>query len=108
MDPGNEMENQDGERCPLCGREGLPLTVHHLVPKDEGGKKHPTVLVCRGCHSQIHATFSNKELAISCSTLEAILGDERIQKYIRWARKRPLERKIRVRKKRSNDKNKRK
>ncbi|MFB5661428.1 HNH endonuclease [Alteribacillus sp. HJP-4] len=51
-------------RCELCCREEIELTAHHLVPKDKGGVHGATALLCRACHRQIHAMYSNSELAL--------------------------------------------
>lgn len=72
------------------------MTVHHLIPKDEGGKNEDTVFLCGPCHSQIHATFTNKELAAGFHTLEEIRNDERMRKFVRWIRKQKPERKVRI------------
>eukprot|EP00878_Enallax_costatus_P025008 GHUV01026725.1.p1 GENE.GHUV01026725.1~~GHUV01026725.1.p1 ORF type:complete len:384 (+),score=121.40 GHUV01026725.1:1111-2262(+) len=66
--------------CALCGRH-MPLTKHHLIPRDvhkEFKKRGFTfdqlqsgLHVCRPCHSAIHkAVPDNKELAMHYSTLE--------------------------------------
>ncbi len=96
------MERATGEEsCELCGRRGLLLTIHHLIPKDEGGKKKQTIRICRACHSQIHATFTNKELAGMLNNLDAIRSDERINRFLKWVRKQSVDRKIRVRRERA-------
>ena len=41
------------------------ITLHHLKPQEKGGRaKHRTPL-CRPCHKQLHAVFSNAKLAKS-------------------------------------------
>lgn len=76
-------------RCKICGRL-TPLEYverHHLVPKSRKGKD--TIIVCRSCGSQVHKLFSNKKLAKLYNNLDAILADERIQKWIKWIRNKP-------------------
>jgi hypothetical protein len=66
------------------------LTDHYLVPRARGGRDGPTALVCADCHDAIHEMFSNRELAERFSTLEALQGDERVARHVRWlARQRP-------------------
>lgn len=84
--------------CELCGRSPVDTTVHHLIPREEGGSHGPTAALCRTCHKQIHALYSNKELAIRLYTIKLLQEDEKINKYIKWVRKQPSETILRVRK----------
>lgn len=76
-------------RCPLCGRP-IPSSQrdkHHLVPRLKGGKE--TQVMHRICHRQIHALFSETELATRYNTAEALLEHPEIQKFVAWVKKRP-------------------
>lgn len=75
--------------CPLCDRE-IPddqIEQHHLVPKSKGGKL--TVALHRVCHRQIHALFSDGELAKKFSTIDALLEDPAIEKFVSWVKTKP-------------------
>ena len=48
---------------------------------------HDTCDICRQCHSTVHSTHSNMELALNYNTIEKLLGDERISKFCKWASK---------------------
>lgn len=77
--------------CPLCGRH-IPksqLDMHHLLPKLKGGKE--TTGLHRICHRQIHALFTEAELANHFSTVEALLQDAEIQKFVTWVKKKSPE-----------------
>lgn len=77
--------------CPLCGRV-IPESQqdkHHLIPRLKGGKT--TQVMHRICHRQIHALFSEAELAQRYSTAEALLENEAIQKFVAWVKKKPPE-----------------
>lgn len=78
----------DYGKCTLCGRD-IPAKMfaekHHLVPKQAKGKK--TVTVCCPCGDQIHELFTNKELRDKYNTVEALLGDPRVQRWVKWIRK---------------------
>lgn len=82
----------DEPRCPLC-RRPIPAdarqSLHHLIPKLRGGKGGPTVLLHQICHNEIHATFSETELARDFSTIEALREHPRIAGFIRWVARRP-------------------
>ncbi|MEZ6066309.1 MAG: HNH endonuclease signature motif containing protein [Planctomycetaceae bacterium] len=74
--------------CSICLHdfERRELTKHHLIPKCCKGRE--TVLVCRNCHRQIHAIFTEKELEREFGTLESLLSAERLQGWIEWSRRR--------------------
>ncbi|WP_159952068.1 HNH endonuclease signature motif containing protein [Rhizobium sp. 18065] len=75
--------------CPLCERV-IPddeIDAHHLIPKSKGGKK--TVGLHRVCHDQIHAIFTDSQLAKNFSTIEALLEDPTVQKFVAWIKSKP-------------------
>lgn len=59
--------------CELCKREDVPkVTEHHLDPREEWGKNGEVACLCESWHKQIHALYTNKELAIRLNTLDRI------------------------------------
>lgn len=88
--------------CQLCNRL-IPKSqrdAHHLVPKSRGGVD--TVILHRLCHRQIHAVFTENQLARNYSTLEALKRHPEIAKFIEWVSNKPTY--IRAAIKRSRDK----
>lgn len=86
-----------GYTCELCKRTNLPkITEHHLTPREEGGAKMPVAWLCVNCHKQIHALYNNKELAVRLNTLEDLENDEQIAKYLKYIRKQPSSKNVRV------------
>lgn len=79
--------------CPICNRETLPVyqEKHHLIPRKtrKSIKEDKTIIICCSCGDMLHQLFSNKELGKKYNTLEAILGDQNIQKWIEWIQKKP-------------------
>ena len=71
--------------CELCLREAVRCTVHHLVPKAEGGKFGPRATLCATCHRQLHAMFTEATLAKELNSLESIRGNPAMRKYLKWA-----------------------
>ena len=78
--------------CPLCERpipQEVKQSLNHLTPKLKGGKGGPTVLLHHICHREIHATLTEVELARDYDTIEALKTHPRLEKFIKWVRKRP-------------------
>ena len=64
--------------CPLCRRPIPPearQSLHHVTPKLRGGKGGPTALLHQICHNEIHATFTEAELAQNTKRVVVIDGD---------------------------------
>jgi hypothetical protein len=77
--------------CALCDRP-IPPTLreaHHLIPKSRGGVR--TVYMHRSCHKQIHALFTEAELAKNYSSLEALCGHPEMARFIKWVKSKPNE-----------------
>jgi hypothetical protein len=75
--------------CPICGRELINnVDDHHLIPRTFKGKE--TISLHRICHQKLHTVFTERELFKYYNTIERILENEDIQKFIKWvARKHP-------------------
>ena len=87
--------------CELCKRSGVPkLTEHHLIPREEGGRDKETALLCEDCHKQIHALYTNKELAMRLNTLEKLKCDYKIEKYLKYVKKQCPSKKLSIKKSR--------
>jgi hypothetical protein len=78
--------------CQLCRRsfpedhltDPRAIQRHHLVP--ENRKESPTVTLCRPCHEQVHATYTNEELRAEYDTIAALRDADRLQGYLGWIR----------------------
>ncbi|WP_372369657.1 HNH endonuclease [Candidatus Uabimicrobium sp. HlEnr_7] len=87
--------------CEMCKREALRLTKHHLIPrtrhKNKKNKrnfsrqevKERLAMLCRNCHSAIHAFLSNKELEYEYNTIEKLLQHPEVSKFVSWLQKQP-------------------
>ncbi|GAF13631.1 hypothetical protein JCM19046_1067 [Bacillus sp. JCM 19046] len=85
------MNKNQKKNCELCGRMNVKTTVHHLLPKEEGGLFGPTANLCIPCHKQIHALYTNKEIAVRLTTVENLRRDESLNNFIKWIRKQPAD-----------------
>ena len=90
--------------CELCGRDWIPLTYHHLIPKSTHDKVRKrgwhseemlgsVAWLCRACHSFVHGLRGNEELARGFYTVELIReggveGDPevrgKVEGWVRW------------------------
>lgn len=75
--------------CDLCKRKVPKVTKHHLIPKQKGGKFGETTLLCMPCHRQIHALYSNYELAVRLNSIERLQNDEKIKRYLKFIKHQP-------------------
>jgi 5-methylcytosine-specific restriction enzyme A len=80
--------------CPLCLRPNLRPSDHHLVPKSRGGKV--TLAICGDCHRAIHAVFSNKELATTYHTVDALLAQETLARMVAFIARQDPRRRVQV------------
>ncbi|MFA9416957.1 hypothetical protein [Natrinema sp. HArc-T2] len=78
--------------CALC-RRIIPVETirdpqvvqeHHLRPEERA--ESPTVMLCRPCHKQLHAVFTNGELREDYDTISALQAADRLQDYLDWIR----------------------
>ena len=78
--------------CPLCNRELIPgpsIDEHHLMPKTFKGKEKVTLH--KICHRKIHATFTERELQHYYHTIDRLLENEHIRKFVKWVAKKDPE-----------------
>ena len=75
--------------CAICQRDvpGRLITLHHLKPKSRGGGADVRVPTCRTCHKQVHASFTNKELANGFADVESLRNSERLAGFVAWVGK---------------------
>lgn len=75
--------------CPLCERP-IPdgqKDAHHLVPKSKGGRH--TEYMHRICHRQIHALFTETELARQFHTVQTLLAHPEMARFVAWVSRKP-------------------
>ena len=84
--------------CELCEREDIDTTVHHLLPKEMGGTFGPTANLCIPCHKQIHALYTNEEIAARLTTLHKLKDDPQLSRFLKWLRKQPSSKIMKIKK----------
>lgn len=78
--------------CALCRRvvpderidDPQAVQEHHLRPEERATS--PTVTLCRPCHDQVHALFTNAELREGYDTVAALRSADRLGDYLDWIR----------------------
>jgi hypothetical protein len=95
--PEYTPETQASE-CEICAREHLPLTYHHLIPRQVADKAvkrgwhadwevNKVAWLCRACHSYVHKILSNEELARDWYSIELLIEREDVQRWAQWVSK---------------------
>lgn len=83
------------DACELCARGWVPLSYHHLIPRfvhDKAVKRgwhRPEDLqnvawLCGACHRFVHQFKGHEELAREYYTVERLLGEEEVQRWVAW------------------------
>jgi hypothetical protein len=82
--------------CEMCKRD-TRITDHHLIPRSEHSRfvkrglkmnflkgKENIAEICRPCHNAVHRFASNKELADRYDTVEKLMAEPDIQRWVEW------------------------
>ena len=96
--------------CSCCQRESDYLTKHHLIPRTRHRNKivrkkftrdqlNTTINLCRPCHNQIHAIFTEKELERNYNSLETLTTHAEIIAFVEWIKDKPQHFKAPIRRK---------
>ncbi|KAL8948978.1 MAG: hypothetical protein Q9222_004884, partial [Ikaeria aurantiellina] len=81
--------------CEICDRDWIPLSYHHLIPKQIHAKAikrgwhdewmlNSVAWLCRACHSFVHRMASNEELATKYWTVERLMARDEVQAWAKW------------------------
>ncbi|KAK8085655.1 hypothetical protein PG997_006926 [Apiospora hydei] len=84
--------------CELCGRDWVPLTYHHLIPRFvhakaiKRGWHKPEDLqnvawLCAACHRAVHRFASHEDLARYYYTVDRLLEQNEIVQFAKWVAK---------------------
>lgn len=81
--------------CEMCGRDWVPLTCHHLIPRFVHAKAlkrgwrredelQSVAWLCRACHSFVHRFAGHEQLAREFYTVERLLGQDDVRSFASW------------------------
>ena len=79
---------RDSKKCQDCGK-GNDLTLHHIIPKEVGGKsiKSNLMILCRSCHNQEHQDnhkkrWSNEDIELIILLRKQGYSHDQISEFI--------------------------
>ncbi|KAL2210898.1 hypothetical protein CC79DRAFT_1366274 [Sarocladium strictum] len=86
------------DACEICGRDWIPLSYHHLIPRfvhDKAVKRgwhkkedlQNVAWLCGACHRFVHSWRNHEELAREYYTVELLLEEEEVRRFAAWAGK---------------------
>ncbi|KAL8865469.1 MAG: hypothetical protein Q9198_009310, partial [Flavoplaca austrocitrina] len=87
--------NTRASACEICERDWIPLTYHHLIPKQihakaikrgwhEEWRLNSVAWLCRACHSFVHRIASNEELAKDYWSVDKLMEREDVVAWANW------------------------
>ena len=93
--PPEHAPTQRATECEICEREHLPLTYHHLIPRQMHAKAvkrgwakewelQKVAWLCRACHSFVHRIAGNEELAKELHSVDMLMEREDVQAWAKW------------------------
>ena len=88
----------DWQTCSLCQRLVPPhlITLHHLKPKERGGRAEHRTPLCKPCHKQLHATYSNKRLDQELASIPSLRRAPELQPFLTWIKRQKPDRNFRT------------
>lgn len=58
-------------------------------------------MLCRPCHSTVHATLTEQQLEQHFNTVPALASHPDIARFVRWVRKQPTDRRVAIKRPRA-------
>ncbi|OTA82166.1 hypothetical protein M434DRAFT_379625 [Hypoxylon sp. CO27-5] len=91
--PRSTMREADG--CEVCGRDWVPLSYHHLIPRFVHSKAvkrgwhraedlQNVAWLCGACHRFVHRFAGHEELARRYYTVELLMAEEQVRRWADW------------------------
>jgi hypothetical protein len=87
----------DGSLSALrAGRSAAPDHAAPPAARQKGGKAEHRTPLCKPCHKQLHATFSNTDVAQAYDSIEALRQAIPLQPFLKSIRKQKPDRNFRT------------
>ena len=87
------------EHCPVCGRRVFSddMTLHHWIPKSQGGDLKNTFSICFTCHSFLHFIIPIDKIKYY-DTIESLFTIDKFRDYIEWIKTKNCPNKYKIKK----------
>ncbi|KAI0836194.1 hypothetical protein F5Y06DRAFT_111464 [Hypoxylon sp. FL0890] len=93
--PPPRSTRDEAEGCELCGRDWVPLSYHHLIPRFVHGKAvkrgwhreedlQNVAWLCGACHRFVHRFAGHEDLARRFYTVELLMREEQVRRWVDW------------------------
>ena len=93
--PSSTKAQAQADGCEICGRDWVPLTYHHLIPRFVHVKAvkrgwhraedlQNVAWLCGACHRFVHRFAGHEELARRYYTVELLLAEEKVVRWAEW------------------------
>ncbi|RYP52684.1 hypothetical protein DL768_002191 [Monosporascus sp. mg162] len=93
--PAPSSTKAQAEGCEICGRDWVPLSYHHLIPRFVHAKAvkrgwhreedlQNVAWLCGACHRFVHRFADHEELARRYYTVELLMQEEQVVKWADW------------------------
>ena len=77
---------RDGHKCFHCGKEDVPLNVHHLESRKTGGNSPSNLItLCEACHKKYHSLTEKQQAKWKLPKRAPSLRDAAFMGIMRWA-----------------------
>jgi hypothetical protein len=89
MHAAEALEGGNPEKAAMILGPGLTHLTVELQANKQVIRKiiQRTCDICRSCHTTVHRTHDNMNLALSYNTINLLLQDKQISNYCKWASK---------------------
>ncbi|KAI1371635.1 hypothetical protein F4677DRAFT_306589 [Hypoxylon crocopeplum] len=93
--PAPRSTLRDAQGCEMCGREWVPLSYHHLIPRYVHGKAvrrgwhraedlQSVAWLCGACHRFVHRFAGHEDLARRYYTVDLLMQEEQVRRWAEW------------------------
>ncbi|OTB00756.1 hypothetical protein M426DRAFT_15115 [Hypoxylon sp. CI-4A] len=93
--PAPRATLRDALGCEMCGRDWVPLSYHHLIPRFVHAKAvrrgwhkeedlQSVAWLCGACHRFVHRFAVHEDLARRFYTVELLMREEQVQRWAEW------------------------